>query len=415
MRKALLLLFLILAGTETHALQQEAVSFRFLSSWPGVSENRNISSIQVTNGYAYIGQEDRFEILDVRNPVLPSSLGYCITAMAVRGLQVAGEYAFLAEVDYLTQTNDLGRLEVVDISDPANPNVVGEVDLPGPAKKVRVVGDYAYVAMGSRWTGSNMAGGLEIFDVRDRSHPLRVGNYESASSLLDVQLNKDFAYVADGTNDLLVLDVSNPANPIYAGSYYTNLPPSRYGGRGIPSSLVLIGGYVYAAGDGLQILDVKDPKNPIRLGGSSGLNIFNLCYSGHLLYFSYDVPGGSGPIGFVVVMDVTDAVNPVVVGIPLSNTVEVQTAFAVAGNYAFITGYHGLTIFEVMELPYVRSIARNLENIVITWNATPGVKLQSKKSLADPEWNDVPGSDGQSSVSIAASGSSKFFRLVKAQ
>jgi len=74
-----------------------------------------------------------------------------------------------------------------------------------------------------------------------------------------------------------------------------------------------------------------------------------------------------------------------------------------------------LTIFEVVELPYIRSIVRNLENIVIKWNATPGVKLQGKSSLSDPEWNDVVGSDGRSSAEIVAGDSSRFFRLVKAQ
>jgi len=165
MIKSLSFLFLFaVARTTLQAQEERPVRFNLLSSWPGESESRSISSIQVTNGYAYIGQEDRFEILDVTNPVLPSSLGYCNTAMAVRGLQVVGDSAFLAEVNYGMVTNNIGRLEVVDISDPEGPNVVGGIDLPGPAYKVRVVGHYAYVAMGARWTGSNMAGGLEIFD-----------------------------------------------------------------------------------------------------------------------------------------------------------------------------------------------------------------------------------------------------------
>jgi hypothetical protein len=199
---------------------------------------------------------------------------------------------------------------------------------------------------------------------------MRAGTYQSPAGVYDVQIAGEYGYVVDGTNGLLVLNIANPANPFYAGSYRTNLPPDRYGNPGgISTSLALVGGYVYATGDGLRIFDVSDPYNPIRLSGFTGLSIFNICVSGHLFYLSYSVPGPSHPYGFVVVADVSEPANPAWVGRPPSPAdCWNQTGIAAVGKTVYIVGNCGLRVYEAVELPFIRSIARNGSELLIKWN-----------------------------------------------
>jgi hypothetical protein len=49
-------------------------------------------------------------------------------------------------------------------------------------------------------------------------------------------------------------------------------------------------------------------------------------------------------------------------------------------------------------------------NVTITWNGGPGVKLQKTATLTTPNWQDVPGSLGNTTVTEALSGAAAFYR-----
>jgi hypothetical protein len=56
------------------------------------------------------------------------------------------------------------------------------------------------------------------------------------------------------------------------------------------------------------------------------------------------------------------------------------------------------------------SIGYFTPNITVTWPAGSGI-LQSKTSLTDPTWTDVPGAGSSGSATLPAGGSSRFFSL----
>jgi len=48
-----------------------------------------------------------------------------------------------------------------------------------------------------------------------------------------------------------------------------------------------------------------------------------------------------------------------------------------------------------------------------SWSGSPYMKLQKTTSLMNPDWQDVAGSHGVSSMDLPATDRSAFFRLVK--
>ena len=132
------------------------------------------------------------------------------------------------------------RLLILNVSNPFHPVLVGQSPvLPTFVESVRVVGDFAYVTKGY--------GGLHIIDVSDPANPVWRGAYDTPGEAKDVSVAGSLAYVADQTSGMQIIDVSNPANPTLRGGYVT--PGFAYGVSAL-GSLV----YVADGEDGLVIL-----------------------------------------------------------------------------------------------------------------------------------------------------------------
>jgi hypothetical protein len=97
--------------------------------------------------------------------------------------------------------------------------------------------------------------------------PKLLGSYDTPSSALDVCVSGNMAYVADYISGLQIIDISNPAAPIWRSSYDT---PGRAEGVYVSGSTA----YVADWDGGLQIIDISNPDAPMLLG-------------------SYDTPGGT--------------------------------------------------------------------------------------------------------------------------
>ena len=61
----------------------------------------------------------------------------------------------------------------------------------------------------------------------------------------------------------------------------------------------------------------------------------------------------------------------------------------------------------------ITSAVLSQRTLTLSWNGGPGIRLQKTTTLTNPDWQDVDGSEGQSSVNLPMSDSSAFFRLVK--
>jgi hypothetical protein len=322
-------------------------------------------AVQLSGSHAYVAGSGKagssdiggVDILAITNPESPARVGSYRTNMVVGGVDVAGGYAYLSGSAQWTGSNYSGGLRILNVSDPASPALVSSAgSSPSSvlfAWGVQVVDHYAYVAGRGEWTGSNFLDGLKIFDVVDPSHPVLIGKGPTtAEDVWGASVSGDHAYVANYNAGLEVLDVSDRAAPVRVGGIDT----------GYAFSSRAAGDYVYVTGQpSVTVVSVIDPANPTRVG-------------------SYD----NG---------------------------EFSRGIEIVGNYAYVAnGDDGLVILEISEYPSL-TLTRISDTLNLTWKSEAGLKLQRATSLANPDWADVPGSEGQSHFECPLGSGSEFFRL----
>jgi len=194
------------------------------------------------------------------------------------------------EADYAYIADGANGLVIVDVSNPlsprfagsdippsGNPSVAGVYDTAGFASGVAVSGDYAYVADGTN--------GLVIVDVSDPSAPVEAGSYDTTENAKKAAVKGDYVYLADGLNGLSVVDVSNPALPVRVGGYLTN--PSE------ANDIFVSGNFAYLSDDNSTIhkLNVSNPASPAweaGVGFDPGLNILGIHGDGTHIFAAAD-------------------------------------------------------------------------------------------------------------------------------
>ena len=141
-------------------------------------------------------------------------------------------------------------------------------------------------------------GGLVILDVSNPAEPQILGTLDTRGYTEDMVPDGDYAVLADGPLGVQVVDFSDPANPVLVSSAYS---------LAYVYAVALQNGIVYAAGggSGLFTVDLGDPLNPKEAG--------LLPLDG----FQYDVQIANGRLytagawGGVHVLDITDPLSPV--------------------------------------------------------------------------------------------------------
>jgi len=157
----------------------------------------------------------------------------------------------------------------------------------------------------------------------------------------------------------------------------------------------------------LHILDVSDPANPVRLGGFNSIPIWGaFCVSDHYAYATlYNSIRG---LIFLLVLDVNDPTNPVLASVfPIQGDASIQ----VAGHRIYLATQN-LLIYEFKERPVVNA-SRVGATLILTWGGDTDFILQHTASLADPDWNNVPGSEGKTGIELPIGNGTGFFRLVR--
>ena len=229
------------------------------------------------------------------------------------------EIAFDEAIDPATVTAEDVR---VLLSQPAR---LGGVDTDGYAYGAVVVGTTAYVADDHH--------GLQIVDVSDPAAPVWLGGYDTSGNARGVAVAGTTAYVADGFQGLIVIDVTDPAAPVRLGGFDT---------AGYAYDVVVAGGLAYVADDtgGLQIVDVSNPAAPVLLGGydTSG-NARGVTLVGSVAYVADEAAG----------LQIVDVSNPAaLVRLGGYDTAGNAYAVAVSGTVAYVADYTaGLQIIDV--------------------------------------------------------------------
>jgi len=200
-------------------------------------------------------------VFDVSNPKSPVQVGSKLLTKDAMGVDVQDKYA------YVTARND--GLFALDISDLKNIKKVGQLNLDTGDGwwSVQARGNYVYYA--DVWR-------FRIADVSNPSHPALVGEYAPASDNRAVSVVGNYAYVSEYHQGMSALDISDPTDPVYQGTYKSPV-------GGTVEDLMAVGTTVYIAfgGGGLHIVAATNPTQLVQisyrasLGTATGVHVWD--------------------------------------------------------------------------------------------------------------------------------------------
>jgi hypothetical protein len=160
---------------------------------PGVAED-----VVVAGDYAYVADLNGLRglrIINVANPAIPAEVGFYET-WSPTGVAMAGNYVYIA---------DGAGLRIINVADPASPTEAGFYDTSWYAGGVEVMGNYAFVATGDE--------GLHIINITNPANPTEVGFYNTPGEAHNVTVAGNYVYVADDDGGLVILCYSDTPHP----------------------------------------------------------------------------------------------------------------------------------------------------------------------------------------------------------
>jgi len=212
--------------------------------------------VKAIGDYVYIGDgREGLEIVDVKDPYAPQTIGHYDYAGRIGPIYVSGGYVFFAEG---------AELSIIDVSMPDNPtssiSILEQVrsiiieNSEAQPREVFVSGTKAYITMpghGSSLTGGTL-GSISIIDIGNPAQPELVGSYlPNSFHILDTYLVENIAYIADA-DKLRIVNFENPLTPMPINTINTNWA------RGVTVS----GDYAVIADNlSLRVFDIRDLNN----------------------------------------------------------------------------------------------------------------------------------------------------------
>lgn len=151
-------------------------------------------------------------------------------------------------------------------------------------------------------------------------------DHHLGTSVKVVRVSGNYAYVLTSTKQLLIFDITNPANPQLAGSRsfsYNDI-----------YNLLFKNGYAYLATTSIKVYNVADPANILFVSdGPYESYVYGMATSGsHLYYIGYY----NGYAEFCI-LDITNPQNLVLLGSTSSLGVfGIFTTIGISGNYAYV-------------------------------------------------------------------------------
>jgi hypothetical protein len=285
----------------------------------------------VQGGYAYVGVDREFVVLDVSNPANPTRVGAWALPGVVTDACVVGSYAYVSHASNYAPDGTLlhGGMRIIDISNPASPIEVSyylyEESFP---TSVAASGDYAYL---TDWTD------LQVVDVSRPARPRRAALFPGLG--YRVVVAGDYAYITwEGCSmrspcngQFRIVDISDPRAPADAA---VMAYPQRAVG-----ALAVSGHYAYVGVEGLRIFDVASPASPVEVGflPASGFSRpLGLAIDGARAYYVDFSQALNAQALYIV--DVTDPAAPVTVNAwALPSSSLTPQNMAVVGRFVYLT------------------------------------------------------------------------------
>lgn len=278
-----------------------------------------IGVVRVQQGLAYQASGSAgLRVVDVRALSKPVLNGSFVNGAAVD---------FVARGDYGLLTGD-SSLRVVDLADPARLRVVGSVATTTPTNRIAISGNYAYVTQQAildpnlnRFTG----GGLAVFDVSNFRAPVQIGFFANpyGHGFESVAVSGRYVFAVGRTDDLAgnpgpmdtiytilyVIDTINPGSPVQVGSYWRPYPIVDVEAHG--QYVVLV-----TQQDELLVVSLANPAQPVVVGTleltGTDSRAKSLALAGNYAYVGFDALSSFWR-HLLQVIDISNPAQPAVV------------------------------------------------------------------------------------------------------
>jgi hypothetical protein len=262
----------------------------------------------------------REQVRAVANRPVPTGAGATTDLWVFEGVD-GRDYAY-------TGTLAAATLYTWDVTDAADPVLTDSLKLDGRRVNDVKINGNATIAVVTSEGASNRRNGFTLFDILDPAHPKVITHFTEnlTGGVHNVWIEGNLVYaVHNGTQDLHIIDISDPSSPRHAGRWGVDSE-----GRSLHDVMIQDGlAYLSYWNDGLVILDVGagisggTPTEPrlvsqfvysTRFGAESYGNTHHAIRYRNWVFVADEIFGCAecinGPRGYVRVIDVTDIANP---------------------------------------------------------------------------------------------------------
>ncbi|MCP4763164.1 MAG: TIR domain-containing protein [archaeon] len=213
--------------------------------------------------------------------------------------------------------------------------------------------DAVFISEGIAYIGewnSPVDNNLISVNISDPANPTKIGNCSISLQPSQVFVSLDFAYITGLSGRVICVNVSDPANPQEVG-YITSSISANY---------VYVEGqiaYIADGVNGLKCINISDPTNPTEIGSNDeGSNAESVFISDNIAYIAYNTRG-------LVCMNIADPTNPIMISsLRISEETTTRSAHNVfvKDNMAYLCfNSIGLVCIDVSDPSLPREIGRS--------------------------------------------------------
>ena len=300
----------------------------------------NALAAQGNTVYAATGR--RLAVIGVANPAEPSLVGLSEPGeRTITDLAVSGNYVYAVDKGYLDSATMefYDGLRIYDISNPEQPTLAATITVPWHPNRIQIVNNLAYVFNGI---------GFVILDISTPTSPTQIGVYSGFSTIYGGIVHNTTVYLYGSSSTLGVINVVNPATPVWATDVELNNTPKVIAANGN----ILHAGNTYG---NVDIYNISAPHNPQYMSTYAAYNATGFGFSGSYVFVSTGTnPDPLVSCGVKVVNLENPAFPAAVAEVSIPGC---ANAVRVSGNTAYAAGANGGLSVITIANPAAPSIA----------------------------------------------------------
>ncbi len=210
-------------------------------------------------------------------------------------------------------------LNTIDITNPDNPLLINTLPISGYLRYMK--GNYGFVFDSSGYT---------LLDMSNATTPVIVGNYVTNNAFTAASGNLLFGRWVGNTANFTIVDITNPTAPVPLGSTTFNISPIE--GFQLVNNYVFIGQFI---GYPTYIINVTNPANPVLAGSIPIKEIAAFALKDNIL-FAAGEPA-------IYILDITQETNPASIGSIYIGSDPAYNLF-INGNFLVASCYGGAVV-----------------------------------------------------------------------